>query len=69
MPSDCGIVVEPGQVRELQEALIDLARSPSRRQAMGDAGRAHVVRTHTQERCAQAYLDLYDDVRTTQRSG
>lgn len=54
-----GIIVTPGNVSELAEALITLAQNPSLRQSMGLAGRDKVLAQFESHRVAEQTLAVY----------
>ncbi len=57
---ETGLLVEPGNVDALTEALLELIRSASARQALGNAGRATYNSKFTAARMAQASVALYE---------
>ena len=64
------MLVRPGDVRALSEAIAALARDTERRRAMGRAGRHLVEREFAEERIAAETLGLYETalrVRSTRR--
>jgi glycosyltransferase involved in cell wall biosynthesis/peptidoglycan/xylan/chitin deacetylase (PgdA/CDA1 family) len=54
-----GLLVPPGDVVELADALEQLARSPAVRRAMGRAGREKVIREFNQDMSARALIGLF----------
>ncbi|HXY69342.1 MAG TPA: glycosyltransferase, partial [Gemmatimonadales bacterium] len=54
-----GLVVPPGDAGALGEALRALLADPTRRRAMGEAGRRVVEAEYTAARMADRYLTLY----------
>ncbi len=58
-PGETGLLVMPHDIDGLAEALAALARDPTRRQAMGRAGRALVEREFSEEGVARQTLALY----------
>ena len=50
----CGIVVPPGAVAPVRDALVRLAGDSRQRQAMGEAARARVAAFHTTDDLAAA---------------
>ncbi len=52
-----GVVVSPGDVPALAEALVAYAQSPELRETHGGAGRARVLERFQIETCARGYLD------------
>ena len=55
------LLVEPGNVDELSEAIVRLAESESLREQLGQAARREAVERHTWKRNAQTVLDAYRD--------
>jgi glycosyltransferase involved in cell wall biosynthesis len=51
-----GRLVEPGDVRDLSAAILDVLQSPDRGQALGDAARREVEKSHTWDHRASAVL-------------
>lgn len=56
---ETGILVKPGDVDGLREALLRLAADPALRRRMGEAGKARVLQGYTVERMVKAYEELY----------
>jgi glycosyltransferase involved in cell wall biosynthesis len=63
-----GLLVEPGDARQLSNAIIRLTQSPQFREKLGAAARQSAIANHTWTRNAQIILDAYsawwDEVRT-----
>jgi glycosyltransferase involved in cell wall biosynthesis len=59
-----GVAVAPGDADALAAAIHDLAADPSRRAAMGTAGRTFVEREFDRRVWAARYLTLLDSIRT-----
>ncbi|MFZ0060496.1 MAG: glycosyltransferase family 4 protein [Pyrinomonadaceae bacterium] len=63
-----GLLVEPGDARQLSNAIIRLTQSPQLREKLGAAARQSAIANHTWTRNAQIILDAYsawwDEVRT-----
>jgi glycosyltransferase involved in cell wall biosynthesis len=57
---ETGLLVPPGNVAALSQAIAMLARDPERRRAMGRAGRRLVEREFAEERIAAQTLALYE---------
>lgn len=55
------LLVEPGNVNELSEAIVRLAESGPLRERLGQAARGEAVEHHTWKRNAQTVLDAYRD--------
>lgn len=60
--ADCGVLVEPGNPTVLAEALLQLLPDAARRMRMGVAARARVLRNHSLQAMANAYLALYREL-------
>lgn len=58
---ETALLVEPGNVEELSEALVRLAGSESLRERLGKAARREAIKHHTWKRNAQTVLDAYAD--------
>jgi glycosyltransferase involved in cell wall biosynthesis len=67
-PGITGLLVPAGDAAALARALRELARDPSRRRAMGRAGRSRVVLEFTAAKMADRYAALYDDVLAARRA-
>jgi glycogen synthase len=59
-----GLLVEPGNVRQLAEAILKLATNPDLRLRMGAAGRKIFEEKFTAKRMAEESFSLYDLART-----
>jgi glycosyltransferase involved in cell wall biosynthesis len=59
-----GLLVPPRAVLPLAEAIIELLSEPSRRAAMGAAGRAMVVESFSVDRIVRQTLQVYEDLQT-----
>ena len=57
-----GFLVDPGDSEGVDRRLLELAREPERRRAMGMAGRRWVERTNSREVVFAAFRDLYQGV-------
>lgn len=66
---ETGLLVPPGDVAALAEAIAVLVRDPGRRRAMGCAGRRLVEREFAQERIAAQTLALYETALTRTHPG
>ncbi len=58
-----GIIVEPGDVEQLAEAIVRLARDPSLREQLGRAGRERVVCEFDPIKVAQRNLEGYEQAK------
>jgi glycosyltransferase involved in cell wall biosynthesis len=67
LDDSCGVLIDlvdrPSLVRDLARAMIELARDPERRSALGRAGRQKVVTEYDWERKVDRMLRIYADVR------
>jgi glycosyltransferase involved in cell wall biosynthesis len=54
-----GLLVTPGRVDELADALRELARDPEQRKRLGETGRATVERDYTLSRLASEMRELF----------
>ena len=59
---ETGFVINPLDTRALAQAITDLLRDPSRRQAFGTAGQARVRERFTLQQQADRMLEVYDEV-------
>ncbi len=57
-----GLLVPPGDARELAEAIATLADDPAMRRAMGQAGLERIRQDFTWRRTVEAYLGVYDEL-------
>lgn len=64
-----GLLVRPGHVRELADALQELLADPARQSAMGEAGRALVAARFSPTRHVEAMLDGYHVARRHWQTG
>jgi len=53
------LLVEPGNARQLREAIVRLAESPELREHLGESARRHATDHHTWKRNAQNVLEAY----------
>ena len=58
--AEAGVAVAPGSVDALHRGVLELVDHPTRRQAMGVAGRAWVERWLSPDTVAEAYEDLFE---------
>jgi len=56
---ESALLVQPGNARELTEAIVRLAESPKLREHLGEKARRHAIERHTWKRNAQNVLDAY----------
>ena len=59
VPGETGLLVPPGEVAPLVEALNELLSDPARARAMGTAAQAHVQATFSAQKQAREHLALY----------
>ena len=57
-----GVIVEPGNMIALAEALLILINNPPLRHRMGQAGRKSAINFFSRERMAEKTLELYHDI-------
>jgi len=63
---NCGAIVPPEDVGAISDAVLGLLESGhEKREQLGVRARERVIREYSMERCARAYLDLYDSIMTT----
>lgn len=63
---NCGAIVRPEDADAISDAVLGLLESsPEKREQLGARARERVIREYSMERCARAYLDLYDSIMTT----
>ena len=58
------LLVEPGSVEELKDAIVRLSSSKELRESLGDAARRAAVERHTWKHNAQRVLDAYGELTT-----
>ena len=56
------VLVEPGDVEGLVEAIAGVVADPERARRMGEAGREHAVREYAFERSVEYHLRLYEEM-------
>lgn len=59
---ETGVLIEPGDVRGLAEAMSALLADPNRLEALGRSARARIVASFDLERAVDQFLDLYDEL-------
>jgi glycosyltransferase involved in cell wall biosynthesis len=59
---ETGFLVEPGNIAELRDRLVEVIRNPSLAARMGRSGRELVMEHFTWDACARRCLDAYDDL-------
>ncbi len=57
---ESALLVEPGNARQLREAIVRLAEAPQLRRRLGESARRHALERHTWKRNAQKVLDAYN---------
>jgi glycosyltransferase involved in cell wall biosynthesis len=57
---ETGLLVEPGDVRGIERALVELASDPARRVRMGEEGRRRVLQTSGEATVAAGWRTVYD---------
>ncbi len=65
---ETGILVPPGDERAFAQALVDIAKEPQLRQAMGERARARSLARYSIERLLRAIGDLYEELLSARRS-
>jgi glycosyltransferase involved in cell wall biosynthesis len=55
---DNGILIDPGRVDQLRDAILDLRANPDRRRVLGDHGR-ELAKSFTADAMARKYLKIY----------
>ena len=65
----CGVTVAPGDDGALAAALVDLARSPDTRRAMGERARAHVKERFSVQRLLHDVDALYEELLARRERG
>ena len=63
-----GLLVSPGDVSALANALVQLAENPRLRQRLGEAARAKITHTYTWERTVQGVLSVCQEAVMSSRS-
>jgi len=63
LDGDCGILVQPGDVRGLRAAMRRLVAEPGLARRLGSAARQRVTQQFSLARCADGYQRLWSDVR------
>jgi starch synthase len=58
----CGVLVEPGNHRQLAAAVVNLAATPTRLATMGHLARARVAARFTWQRAAEQAMAAYEDI-------
>jgi glycosyltransferase involved in cell wall biosynthesis len=59
---ETGLLVEPGDAREMAEAIVGLLREPQRREEMGRHGRERFLEQFTADRMARETLRVYQTI-------
>ncbi len=66
---ETALLTEPGNARELADAILQLSRSPELRQRLGAAAREAAIGRHTWKRNAERVLDAYVSLSPWERVG
>src|SRR5262249_40034486 len=66
---EAGLTAPPGDADALASALSTLLADPTRRAAMGEAGRAIVERDYSFTQYVQSHVDLYHEVSAERAAG
>ncbi|WP_438024436.1 glycosyltransferase family 4 protein [Sorangium sp. So ce233] len=61
--ANAGLFAPPEDVPSMTRAILELAADPDRRRQMGEAGRAHVIRSFDRDTLAHEYLEVLERVR------
>lgn len=61
-PSRTGLLVHPGDPRAFADSILELARDPCRRSAMGDEARVRHLAKHTAELMIERYADVLSEL-------
>ncbi len=64
----CALFFEPGNAAQLASRIVELAHSPSRRQAMGQAGRQHAEESLSMARMKGALMAICEELLSSPRS-
>jgi glycosyltransferase involved in cell wall biosynthesis len=64
-----GVLVAPGEASDMAQAMVAYARDPELRRSHAMAARPWMLEHFTIDRCARAYLSLFDDVDREHRRG
>jgi glycosyltransferase involved in cell wall biosynthesis len=59
---ESGILVQPGNRRELKDALVGLLKAPARAIQMGERGRKRVIQEYSSSAMARQYASLYSSL-------
>jgi glycosyltransferase involved in cell wall biosynthesis len=59
---ECGLVVPPGDIQRLGEAIVTLARDAPRRMSLGQAARHRIETEFTLEKCVDRYNAFYSEL-------
>lgn len=69
VPGTTGLLVRPGSVEALSQALSELATSAARRRVMAEAGRRYMMQEFTVERMAREMDGVYHEAMKRHKSG
>ncbi len=59
---ECGVMVEPGSVMELAEAILDLYENPEKRETFSAIGKKHIEENYRIEDVVRRYEKLYLEI-------
>ena len=61
VPRETGILVEPGNVQELKQAITELISNPTRAHSMGMSARQRVESLFSAQKQVREYLSLFEE--------
>jgi glycosyltransferase involved in cell wall biosynthesis len=59
---DTAILVEPGNIKDLMNSLVELIKSPELREKIGKAGRNHVIKNYSVKQSVQRMTTVYEEI-------
>jgi glycosyltransferase involved in cell wall biosynthesis len=68
IPEDTGLLLKPGDVNELSEAIVRLLQDSTLAKRLGERARAHVSRHFSADAMAKSYMTVYDQVLANRRN-